>query len=219
MKKFLKFIYKKTLKRYFPPNNEIIDGILIDELKNCTKVLDLGCGPNSPLGRLKNDLNKNLYSVGVDIFEPYIEKNKMHSECIQGNIFDINFPENSFDCALLLDVIEHFEKKDFIKFMPKLEKIAKKIIVMVPNGFINQDEYDKNIYQTHRSGWSLTEMEGLGFKCHGVSGLKFLRGELGISRIKPRIIGEILSTFTGPFIYNRPKIAFHLICIKNNYDK
>src|ERR1035437_1732992 len=132
MEKILKKIYKNTFKRVFPSAGEIVDKFLIKELKDCSRVLDLGCGPSSPLGRIKSQLKPDLYSVGVDDFDPYLEKNKkdqIHSKYVKSNIFDIDFPEKSFDCALLLDVIEHFEKDDFLKFLPKLEKITKKIIV------------------------------------------------------------------------------------------
>lgn len=219
MKETLKKIYKNTFKKIFPSAGEIVDSFLINELKDCSRVLDLGCGPSSPLGRIKDKLRPDLYSVGVDNFDPYLEKNKkdkIHSEYVKSDIFNINFPEKSFDCALLIDVIEHFEKDDFLKFLPKLEKIAKKIIVMTPNGFVKQEEYDNNAYQIHKSGWTTEDMNKLGFECFGVSGLKSLRGEHALTKIRPIVIGNMVSNITEPFVYNNSKLAYHLICVKNN---
>ena len=58
-------------------------------------------------------------------------------------------------------------------------------------------------------------MNDLGFICYGVSGLKCLRGELTIPKIKPAIIGGMISNLTEPFVYDNPKYAFHLLCVKN----
>ena len=219
MEQTLKKIYKNTFKRIFPSATEITDAFLIKELRDCSRILDLGCGPHSPLGRIKDQLKPDVHLVGVDNFDPYLEKNKkdqIHSEYIKSDIFQIDFPEKSFDGAVLLDVIEHFEKDDFLKFLPKLETIAKKIIVLTPNGFVKQDEYDNNPYQVHKSGWTVEDMEKLGFKCYGVSGLKGLRGELALPVIKPALIGNMVANISEPFVYHHPKKAYHLLCVKNN---
>lgn len=219
MEEVLKKIYKNTFKKIFPSTGEIVDAFLIRELKDCSRVIDLGCGPSSPLGRVKDKLKPTLYSLGVDDFDPYLEKNKkdqIHSEYLKSNIFNISFPEKSFDAALLIDVVEHFEKEDFLNFLPKLEKIAKKIIVMTPNGYVKQDEYDNNEYQIHKSGWTTEDMKKLGFRCYGVSGLKVLRGEAALPRIKPAILGNMISNITEPIVYNNSKLGYHLICVKEN---
>lgn len=217
MEKLLKKIYKNTFKVFFPSAGEILERILIDELKDATRVLDLGCGYASPLGRVKDKLRPDLHSVGVDNFLPYLNQSrekKIHSEYIQSNIFEVEFPPKSFDAAILLDVIEHFERKEFLNFLPKLEKIAKKIIIMTPNGFVYQEEYDGNEYQVHKSGWTVKDMENLGFKCLGLSGLKYLRGELSVTRIRPIFLGNMISNLTEPLVYNKPASAYHLVCIK-----
>jgi 2-polyprenyl-3-methyl-5-hydroxy-6-metoxy-1,4-benzoquinol methylase len=220
MRKLIKSIYRLSFKKIFPTTGEIIESILRKELKDCKSVLDLGCGPSSPLKYLKKEPRLTLYSVGVDIFEPYIlknlEENKIHSEYINTDIFKIDFPANSFDCILLIDVIEHFEKTDFQNFLPKLEKIANKIIIITPNGFIEQKTYDNNQNQIHLSGWTQKEMKKLGFKCNGLSGLKFLRGQEWEPKIKPAFIGDIISNITQKITWNIPGLAYHLVCIKNN---
>ena len=61
------------------------------ELKDCQSVLDLGCGPNSPL-----KFCNVKYSIGVDIFEAYLnksKKNKIHNKYILSDITKIKFKQ------------------------------------------------------------------------------------------------------------------------------
>ena len=46
--------------------------VLKQELKDCESVLDLGCGPDSPLQYCSNV----QHSVGVEAFQPYLEESK-----------------------------------------------------------------------------------------------------------------------------------------------
>ena len=220
MNRLFKSVYRHTFKKLFPNTGNIIEFILRTELKGCCSVLDLGCGPSSPLKKIKNDQAFQLYSVGVDIFEPYILNNlvqeKIHSEYINADIFSIDFPPQSFDCALLIDVIEHLNKKDFLAFLPKLEKIAKKIIIITPNGFIEQEAYDGNNHQAHRSGWTVDDFLNSGFSCRGLSGWKFLRGKKWQSKIRPVWLGEAFSDFTQPFVSSFPRLAYHIVAIKSS---
>ena len=218
MKKILKSIYHSTFRKFYPATDKIIENILRREIEQGYKVLDLGCGPHSQLKLFKKNPELNLHLVGVDAFSPYIQKNieieKIHDEYIEMNILDINFEEKSFDCAIMIDVIEHIKKEDFINFLPKLEKIAKKIIIITPNGFIEQDTYDSNTYQKHLSGWTVEEFKKMGFACYGLSGLKSLRKEMWVPKIKPEIIGNMICDMSQPFVYNNPKSAYHIIAIK-----
>ena len=82
--------------------------VLKQELKDCESVLDLGCGPDSPLQYCSNV----QHSVGVEAFQPYLEESKkkqIHSEYVSKKIRDLDFEENSFDAVIMLEVIEHLE--------------------------------------------------------------------------------------------------------------
>jgi SAM-dependent methyltransferase len=206
---------KTIVRKGIPSTHDSIKKLLQKELHGAKNVLDLGCGERSPLYLLKTDPTfNNMHSVGVDIFSPYILKNmhetKIHSEYLTMNIFAISFPDKSFDCALLFDVIEHFDRADFLNFLPTLEKVTKKILIITPNGYIDQDEYDHNPYQAHRSGWTVEDFNKLGFTCYGLSGSKKLRN----LSIKPRFLHTLVCDISQLFLSKKPKKCFHLIAIK-----
>ncbi|MFQ3599201.1 MAG: class I SAM-dependent methyltransferase [Chloroherpetonaceae bacterium] len=180
-------------------------------------LLDVGCGSNSPIRFFSKKLK---YAVGVDGFLPSIEKsraNQIHHDYKQANLMEIDsvFEPKSFDTVLASDVIEHFEKADGLKLLEKMEKVArKKVIVFTPNGFQPQGEFENNPYQLHRSGWTVKEMQSLGFKVVGMMGLKPLRGEFGEVRWKPKLFWHRVSVLTQPLVRNAPSLAYQLLCIK-----
>ncbi len=146
------------------------------ELKDCNSVLDLGCGPDSPIKYCNI-----LYSVGVDAFEPYIKTSrdkKIHNKYKLANIADLDFEHNSFDAVVLIEVLEHLPKQEGEILLKKIETWArKKVIVSCPNGYLPQNDMSHNPFQIHRSGWNVNEMKKQGYKAYGMAGLKFLRKE------------------------------------------
>lgn len=193
-------------------------------LKDCESVLDLGCGPSSPLKYARHI----KHSVGVEAFKPYLEETKerqLHSEYLESRVETVDFPAQSFDAVILIEVIEHLPKEVGRELLKKAEKWAKKkIIVSTPNGFWPQRTRDKNVLQKHLSGWSLEEMKKLGFHCRGLAGFKFLRNEvwpeerqdnfLASIKKRPKFFWFIIATLSQLFTYLFPKSAFELFCVK-----
>ena len=93
----------------------------------------------------------------------------------------------------------------------------KKIIITTPNGYLWQNGYDNNPLQEHKSGWSVEELEGLGFKVFGINGWKKLSGHKGLAKYKP--IWSIILNLTQKITYRHPKFAFQLLAIKQTDDK
>lgn len=73
-------------------------------------------------------------------------------------------PDKSVDSTFAMDVIEHFEKDDGLKFLKEAERISRRqIIVFTPLGFYPQTYDESNrrdrwgmegaYWQAHRSGW------------------------------------------------------------------
>lgn len=208
MKNKLKRLYLKIFKDYIQE--------LKVSLKGCKTVLDIGCGDSSPI----QTFSKNIYSVGVDAFLPNIEKSKelrIHNKYFKLNVLDINkkFKPNSFECVLASDLIEHLTKKEGIKLIEMMEKIAKnKVIIFTPNGFLPQGEHDENPWQVHKSGWTAKEMERRKYRVIGINGWKPLRGESASIKFWPKYFWKIISDITQFFVRNKPGKAYQILCIK-----
>lgn len=223
MKSLINYLHKSLfLSKVFPTLNFLLQR----ELKNCSSVLDLGCGPSSPISRCTNI----KYSVGVEIHEPYFNcavENKTHSKLIRGDISNMNFDENSFDATVLIDVLEHLDRQSAIEILDKAKKWSRKMVVVnTPNGFVEQPSLDNNPHQKHISGWGCSEMRDLNFKTFGLAGLKCLRkpkqetdsmdDDLTVSmRYKPKAFWFGVATLSQTFTYFFPKYAFELFCVED----
>ena len=205
---------------------QTLDCCLQKELKSCHTVLDLGCGPSSPLKNVQNI----KYSVGVEVFKPYLnisKKQKIHTKYLQKNLLNLNFPNNSFDAVILIEVLEHLSKGDGQKIIDLSYKWAKKkLIISTPNNYFPMGIVDKNKYQQHLSGWSIPELKKNCFKVFGVSGLKFFYKhkndvESLISgksyqniRFYPRPLFYFINAFFQIPNYYYPKYSFGLFAVK-----
>jgi len=211
--------------RFFGRIFHTLDYCLQEELKGCQTVLDLGCGPSSPLQHCKNI----KYSVGVEAFKPYLElskKRKIHNKYLNKKVEELDFPEKSFDAVIMIEVLEHLPEKTGLLMLKKAEKWTKrKVIVSSPNGFIPQKAVDNNPFQKHLSGWDYKKMKKQGYRVRGLAGLRFLRREvqnetmgddlLTSIRFKPKIFWFIVATLSQTFTYYFPSMAFELFSVIN----
>lgn len=188
------------------------------ELANCDAVLDLGCGYNSPIQHCNIP-----FSVGVELFEPYLQESKkkgIHNQYIKEDVRNLELKPKSFDAAIAIEVLEHLSKEEGRALIRKMETWArKKVIITMPNGYLWQNGYDANPLQEHRSGWRVEELEELGFKLCGINGWRKLRGYKGLLRYKPALLWQIISDLTQKVTYFYPKLAFQLFAIKRICDE
>jgi SAM-dependent methyltransferase len=224
-----KMISKLRKSRLLGKIIHTLDYCLQWELKDCESVLDLGCGPSSPLQYCKNI----KYSIGVEAFQPYLEESKrknIHTEYLKKRIEEVDFSRDSFDAVIMIEVLEHLTKETGLEILEKAEKWAKnKIIISTPNGYFPMDAVDSNVFQRHLSGWNIDALEKLGFKCYGVSGLKslYLKENIVHSlnnekdntfsniRFRPKKFFYVINGLLQVFSYYFPKKAFGLFAIKN----
>lgn len=184
------------------------------ELANCERVLDLGCGYNSSLRHCNVP-----FTVGIELFEPYLQESKkkgIHSQYIKADIRETEFKPKSFDAVIAIEVLEHLTKQEGYKLLIKMERWArKKVIITTPNGYLWQNGYNNNPLQEHKSGWSSVELKSLGFEVFGINGWKRLRGYQGSVKYKPVFLWKIISDLTQKATYHCPKLAFQLFAIKH----
>lgn len=220
MKKFLKALDRILFPQIYSGFDSLEDTLKKEILPDCKTVLDIGCGItlSSPLKNIAPKLDK---IVGIDLFEESIKINKkdpIYNEYFVWDAMKIDekFEEKSFDCVVATDLIEHLTHEQGKIFLEKVEKIAKKKIIMfTPNGFIKQDEYEENKYQVHHSGWTVRDFKRHGFqKIYGINGLKILRGELAKMRFNPEFFWFRISLMTNLFTTKLPRLAFQILAIR-----
>ena len=182
-------------------------------LSGCDSLLDLGCGYFSPIDRFNIP-----FSVGVELFEPYLQESKrkgIHSQYIRADIRRLEFQSKSFDAVIAIDVLEHLTKQEGSKLLLKMAHWAtKKVIIVTPNGYLSQDVYGSNPLQEHRSGWSVEELSDLGFKVYGINGWKGLRGYKASPKYRPTLLWYAISEMTQRITYHYPKLAFQLMAVR-----
>ena len=167
---FKKYI-ADVLSRYTLPK------LLSRELVKQKIILDVGCGRTSSLKGITRD---EKYLVGLDFYKPYlVELNNLdiYDECVLGDARKLVriFQLKSFDCVISVEVLEHLTKNDGMIMVDQMKKIAKdKCVLITPNGLLlTYPGYKDNPNERHISGWSYYELKKLGFKVHGVGGIKF----------------------------------------------
>jgi hypothetical protein len=210
---FMSFMHE-SYRKVLPEPNGFYTNLLVEELKGCNSILDLGCGRNS---RVK--FVNAPFKVGVDAFKPYLEESrrkKVHHKYILKDITKLKMKPKSFDAVIALDAIEHLNRKDGLRLIRNMENWAKeKIIIFTPNGFVNQQEYDGNLLQLHKSGWTLDDFKKLGFKVHGINGFRLLRKEKAELRFKPRLFTSVISDISQKFTFFLPQYAFQLFAVRS----
>ena len=187
--------------------------------KNHT-VLDVCCGRGEPMSSI--NLRSKFYKVGVDIYEPDINKckaQKLHDEYVKCDVRNMPFKDKSFDIVMCLSAIEHFEKEEAKNLLRSLERIARKqVIIMAPVGEWRHRNIDNdpNQFQRHKSVWSPKEFRELGYKVRG-SELQKVFDEKGIYTHVPKIfkpLHVLTWLIIGPFVYFLPGLSGQQICSK-----
>jgi len=207
-----------------------LDGLILGPIRNqfsltlekeCTGIeslLDVGCGSNSPIRPFSKKIPR---VVGVDNFQPSIDKSRaagIHGEYRRMNVLEMDkdFPPRSFDVVMALDLIEHLEKKDGLRLLASMERIARrKVVIFTPNGFQEQFEFDGNLSQVHKSGWDIDEMRSYGYRVRGIHGWKALRGECAVIKWNPRKFWAAVSILSLPWTTRHPRHAYHILCVKD----
>lgn len=141
---------------------------------NSSTVVELGA---MFFDKLKYVNTNVLMKIGIEIWKPYIDAKIDHfglptlTECkkIHGNILNYRelLVEYDLDTAMIIDVLEHFEKPIAIKLINDLKKDFKKILLMVPAGYYPQEidhtGFGAHKYQKHRSIWRENDIAELQF--------------------------------------------------------
>lgn len=190
--------------------------------KQSKSILDLGCGQGAPLKFINKD--RLFYTVGVDIFRPYLEKGKrerIHDGYVICDVRHLPFKKRSFDIVLCLEVLEHMDKEEGKRLIDSIGEIARRqVIISTPVSARQQHKdllQDGNPFQIHRAGWEPAELRQLGYKVRG-STLRWLAsgkaGKLSFFPRPLRFLDYLLWLVTSAPAYFLPGIADDMLCVK-----
>lgn len=119
---------------YWQKKRDIIN--LLPE--NAENILDVGCGT----GRFEEILlgqGFNIDVIAIDISKKsiHVAKSKLNSEKFEflcGDVASLPFKDDSFDCCVLIEVIEHISNKESVlKELKRVLKTRGKLIITTPN--------------------------------------------------------------------------------------
>ena len=96
-------------------------------------VLDAGCGEGEALARLEDILPARVAGVDIDSASVRTAARRVPSaETSQGSVYELDFPDDSFDLVLCLEVLEHLERP--ADALGELARVARRnVIVSVPH--------------------------------------------------------------------------------------
>lgn len=208
--------FKIIFDKLFPDVYEFLE----EELKDCSSILDLGCGKNSPLRYLR--FGSRPFLLGVDAFKPYIKESKkkaIHEDYILVDVRKLEFKPRSFDAIILIELIEHLTKREGFWLIKKMERWAKKkIILTTPNEYLPQGIIDSNIFQRHKSYWSMRDLEKMHFEIKGIGGWKRTSRLLLETKRRARCArarNELIRRLTQKIVSKNPEYAFRFFCVKD----
>ena len=106
--------------------------LVIDEIPEGARVLDLGCGDGTLLKLLHEQ--KKVSGFGVEISDECVRKKKKKGVyCYQADIDEglSDYRDNSFDYVILNQTIQNTKRPDYV--IKEVLRIGKKAIVSFPN--------------------------------------------------------------------------------------
>jgi len=156
VEKFVRFCEGDFGKRVLEKEMEIV----YQELKDCQRVLDVGCG----IGQFEQMLSLNI--VGLDSSEEMLEEARKRSDktFVLGNAENLSFDDNQFDAvfyAATLEFLDNYQKA--IQEAHRVTKPNGKILVMMLNpesGYFHEHFQREGSYFRRVKHTNLGEIRG-----------------------------------------------------------
>ncbi len=104
---------------------------------NCRRVLDLGCGTGITLEKVIKQFPEKE-CLGIEIGNDDIKVCRAYGlPVLQGDVYCLSLKDESADCCLLLDVIEHLKHpEDVLEEINRVLRPRGKLILVFPNDII-----------------------------------------------------------------------------------
>lgn len=117
--------------------------VLLEQLKFCESILDIGSGTGTLLERYEAAV-----VLGLEIHRPYLLHRQYKSPHIipvhaDASHMDKLFLPKTFSAVTFIDSIEHFNKNEAKTLLGMAERIANnRVVVFTPRGFFPQEGMD-----------------------------------------------------------------------------
>lgn len=175
--------------------------------------IDIGCGGGSPLTSLRNT---GFVSTGIDISPECIKNSRQqntHDEYICGDFRTFQF-EKQYDVVVISHVLEHFTRDEGMDVIRRIESMAKRLIyIETPHSFLEQTDFDGNLFQRHLSGWFPHDFQNRGYTVFG-SGPRGLTGPMGKSLFFSDTIIKLIGRCFQWYFFRRPDKAKTISAIR-----
>ena len=102
---------------------------------------------------------------GIEAYEQYVTdlQRLIYDHIYVGNALDIvpTLPRQ-YDLALVIDVLEHFDQAEGLKFLDALQAKAANVLISTPWRMSHQKAAFGNVMETHKHQWSRAELSRRG---------------------------------------------------------
>ena len=138
-------------------------------------ILEAGCGAGN-LIRSPYFPKEMPLKVGLEIFRPYVDRahqRGFYDLTVQGDVRSLPFADNSIDCVICVEVIEHMPKDQGFALIGELERIARKQLIISTTDLPLQEidparAADGNLYMYHQARWKPQDFREKGFEVYGM---------------------------------------------------
>jgi 2-polyprenyl-3-methyl-5-hydroxy-6-metoxy-1,4-benzoquinol methylase len=145
-------------------------GYWLDKVPADTKkVLDVGAG-RGIVGTMLDIYRTPEVVHGIEIHEPYARfAKKFYSEIFVGEAIEIlqTMGDRAYDVVTCFEVIEHLEKQRGYQLLREMERVGRLVFLSTPVKFFEQEQFDENAHQAHKSLWTPRELGKLGYEVRG----------------------------------------------------
>ncbi len=120
---------RNTEKIWFTPSDSSYFLLNRWKEKKFNRFLDLGCGRGRhSIQFAKNGFEVNsvdLSSVAVEGLNGWAAKENLRISAVLGNMMNLPFEDNTFDCLLAYHVISHTDSRGIIKVIAEIKRVLK----------------------------------------------------------------------------------------------
>jgi hypothetical protein len=137
-----------------------------DNESTINKIVDIGPGSGTYIKLVKEENNycKTAHWIGIEVWNPYIEKYKLaerYNQVINKDVRLVDWLEiGPISVVIAGDVLEHISKEDAMVLVDKILSVSKMLIISIPIVHMPQEHnaYD-NPYEEHvKDDWSHDEV-------------------------------------------------------------